>query len=148
MIIKLLLPLVILTALCGFAVGQPGFALGFVAAVVLFTVPAYAFTASPRRKLYARTLSLGGALACISVLMVLTVSTFERVYLINARSYPAWLTAGNLGKLDANTTSKLRNERCTEPLEILKKEDGYVVRCGVWLWLPSTHTWKADSVAD
>lgn len=56
--------------------------------------------------------------------------TAERVYLVNGATYPPIL-AEDLGNIDAKNLEYLHRTYCAEePMEIYRKRDFWVVRCG------------------
>lgn len=87
----------------------------------------------------------------IAVSVVITAvfgSAFlDRVNLVNGNTYPHWMTRENLGAVDEQMIVALRKGQCShEPIEIYRKRDGYVMRCGYTFLEPSTRTYFADTV--
>lgn len=69
----------------------------------------------------------GAALLMLAGLLL----TAERLYLVNGATYPTFL-AEDLGSIDANTLEYLHKTHCSgEPMEIYRKRDFWVIRCGV-----------------
>lgn len=84
--------------------------------------------------------------AALAVIAVGVLGAIERVYLVNADTYPRWLASGELG--DANNVDllRLRETACkAAPIEIFQKRDLVVLRCGFALYEPSTRTYIATS---
>lgn len=83
------------------------------------------------------------ALGCVALAVFTGV---ERLLLVNADSYPRWMATGVLpGKVTGEQVGDLHKTSCKgEPIEILRKSDGYVLRCG--LWWPGSHTYLAASL--
>lgn len=67
----------------------------------------------------------------IAVLLILVLLTGERVLLVNGPTYPKYL-AEDLGNIDASILEYLHRTHCKgEPMEIYRKRDFWVMRCGV-----------------
>jgi hypothetical protein len=81
------------------------------------------------------------------VFMSLAVASMaERVYLGYGENYPRWLADGELRDVDATVLARLRETDCRKDIiEIYRKKDSVVLRCGL-LWIqPSTKTFIAKS---
>ncbi|QNM95440.1 hypothetical protein [Chitinimonas koreensis] len=76
----------------------------------------------------------------VSVAMIV-VGGAERLYYINGATYPRWLITGELQQLGIDGINQLRATECRGrfPVEVTRKEDGYLVRCGVMWWDSKTY---------
>ncbi|MBA9846847.1 hypothetical protein DEE89_12110 [Ralstonia pickettii] len=85
----------------------------------------------------------------INVLIVIAmavglVATLERLYLVNGSSYPSFL-AEDAGNLDEVGLAKLRATSCKdESVEVYKKDDVWVLRCGFAYYQGHTYISHTD----
>ncbi len=88
----------------------------------------------------------GFTAVCVVVMVMFGYALFDRFNLMYGESYPLWMTRANLGAVDAAKVVSIRAGECShEPIEVFKKRDGYVLRCGYTFLEPSTRTYFADS---
>jgi hypothetical protein len=74
--------------------------------------------------------------------------TGERVYLVNASSYPRFL-ATDLGSVDAARIEELRKTACKdEPIEVYAKNGFWVLRCGFAYYQGHTYISHSDPFAE
>ncbi len=84
--------------------------------------------------------------AALAVIAVGVLGTIERVYLVNADTYPRWLASGELGDVNNAELLRLRETACkAAPIEIFQKRGHFVMRCGFAWYEPSTKTYIANS---
>lgn len=126
-----------LAIVCGVVTKSWSLPAGILAVGTFFTAPLVLkpwVASSSRPK---RSVGMGLGTIWLLALAVVLISGVERLYWVNANSYPLWLSSG---ELPAGTDlGRLRNEQCKElgPIEIAQKSDGlYFLRCGD-LWLSS-----------
>jgi len=83
----------------------------------------------------------------IGYFIVSLTGVAERMYLYKADNYPRWLASGSLGDLTYEDIFDLRKNECkVAPVDIIRKSDYVVLRCGVWWFMPSTKTYIATLV--
>lgn len=93
-----------------------------------------------------RWLSVAIIVGVSAFMLVGLLSTIERVYLVNGKTYPRWLARGELGRVDDAALGYLRATECkNDPIEIFQKDGFVVLRCGFAWFEPSTKTFIADS---
>jgi hypothetical protein len=74
--------------------------------------------------------------------------TGERVYLVNAASYPRFL-ATDLGNVDAARITELRKTACKDdPIEVYPKNGFWVLRCGFAYYQGHTYISHSDPFAE
>ncbi|HCM7206548.1 TPA: hypothetical protein N3202_004481 [Salmonella enterica subsp. enterica serovar Typhimurium str. D23580] len=74
--------------------------------------------------------------------------TAERVYLVNAPSYPRFL-ATDLGNVGAARVAELRKTACKDdPIEVYAKNGFWVLRCGFAYYQGHTYISHSDPFAE
>lgn len=127
--------------------GSPSIGWGMLLLGAVFMAPALALEGLKSPTPVLRDVSRGVVVLSSLAFVLLASSMAERLFLVNAQTYPSWMTGGNLGEVGLQDLRRLRTEECgTEPIEIFHKADGDLLRCGYWWWQPSTRTWKAEAV--
>lgn len=80
------------------------------------------------------------------VIAALALGVAERVYLVNGSSYPSWMAGAELGEVAMARIVALWNSECRHcPVEVFRKSNGAVLRCGDFWFMPSTRTYFADT---
>lgn len=126
-----------LAVVCGVIIKSWSLSAGILALGVFCTAPALLKPWLNSSSLPVRTAGQGVFALWLLALAVVLISGAERLYWVNARSYPLWLSSGELPT--GTDTGRLRNEQCKDlgPIEIVQKVDGlYFLRCGD-MWLSS-----------
>jgi hypothetical protein len=78
------------------------------------------------------------------VLAIGVLATLERVYLVNGSSYPR-LLAEDVGNVDEAGLAKMRATTCKdEPVEVYKKDEIWVLRCGFAYYQGHTYISHTD----
>lgn len=112
----------------------------------VFTAPMFAARGVSSANKALRWLSRAIIFGVAAFLLVGLLSTIERVYLVNGKTYPRWLARGELGRVDDAALGRLRATDCkNDPIEIFQKDGFVVLRCGFAWYEPSTKTFIADS---
>lgn len=112
----------------------------------IFTAPMFAARGVNSTRALLRWLSIAVIVGVAAFMLVGVLSVFERVYLVNGKTYPRWLARGELGRVDDAAMGRLRATECTNaPIEVFQKDGFVVLRCGFAWYEPSTKTFIADA---
>lgn len=112
----------------------------------IFTAPMFATRGIKSAHKLLRWLSIAIIVGVSAFMLAGLLSTIERVYLVNGKTYPRWLARGELGRVDDAALGRLRATDCkNDPIEIFQKDGFVVLRCGFAWYEPSTKTFIADS---
>jgi hypothetical protein len=94
-----------------------------------FLSPQYLPLDAKRQHRWARRVGALGLSRCIAGAILLGIAlTIERLYFVNADSYPEFMATRLKG--DASDAEVLKAANCV-PMEILEKENGWLIRCGL-----------------
>lgn len=102
-----------------------------------FTTPLFAFRGITSPVKAIRRVASIVSLAWFALFVAGILSAAERLYYVNAATYPRWLASGELVK--GQSLESLRTGECKGrgPIEITEKADGlFVIRCGL-MWYDS-----------
>ena len=112
----------------------------------IFTAPMFAARGIKSAHKLLRWLSIAIMVGVSAFMLVAVLSTIERVYLVNGKTYPRWLARDELGRIDEAAIDHLRATECkNDPIEVFQKDGFVVLRCGFAWYEPSTKTFIADS---
>lgn len=106
-------------------------------------LPTYAARVLRSQNRLVRNVAIGVLVLWALAFLTILANAVERLYYVNGKSYPSWLTSGELQPAadGANSLDSLRAGQCKGrgPLEISEKEDGvYLVRCGLFWYEAKT----------
>jgi len=107
-----------------------------------FIVGSWSFNSVKSKRTVVRRLAITCASVCFLIITAGAISGLERLYLVNAKTYPAWLAKNDLGTLTRE--QYLNIPECKGMgSEIYEKENGLmVIRCGGIMWYEG-HTFVA-----
>lgn len=117
---------------------------GYLAFAAFFIGAGLAAEAARSQRKPLRILGKIGCIAAALVIVGAVLNTAERLYLVNADSYPRFL-ARNLGTADMHTIDRLRANECKDhPVEVFEKKNyTWVMRCG-FSWIDG-HTYISNA---
>jgi len=113
-----------------------------------FLAPVFAYRLLKSPRPVVRYGSMAVAVAWLAVFAGSVLSIAERLYYVNAPSYPTWLASGELSP--GESLEELRSHACKGrgPLEISQKADGvFLVRCGLMWYDSKTYIAHFDPTA-
>jgi hypothetical protein len=94
----------------------------------LFIAPSICLWMLKRQHRWARRVGALGLAAFAGAILLGIALTIERLYFVNADSYPEFMATRLKG--DASDAEVLKAANCV-PMEILEKENGWLIRCGL-----------------
>lgn len=93
-----------------------------------FIAPSICLWMLKRQHRWARRVGALGLAAFAGAILLGIALTIERLYFVNADSYPEFMATRLKG--DASDAEVLKAANCV-PMEILEKENGWLIRCGL-----------------
>jgi hypothetical protein len=93
-----------------------------------FLCPSICLWMLKRQHRWARRVGALGLAAFAGAILLGIALTIERLYFVNADSYPEFMATRLKG--DASDAEVLKAANCV-PMEILEKENGWLIRCGL-----------------